>query len=140
MQLPAGLVGPIDHTGVAVERLEDALPFYENVLGLKLAAVETVADQGVRTAILGTGVGRVELLEPTGPESPIARFLAKRGPGVHHLALRVDDLEAKLAELEAAGVALIDREPRVGAGGHLIAFLHPKATGGVLLELCQAAH
>lgn len=140
MQLPAGLVGPIDHTGVAVERLEDALPFYRDVLGMAVAAIETVEDQGVKTAILGTGVGRVELLEPTSPESPIAKFLAKRGPGVHHVALRVPDLQAKLDELAAAGVVLIDRQPRVGAGGHLIAFLHPKATGGVLLELCQAAH
>ena len=104
---------------------------------LPLAEVEEVADQKVRTAIFCTGEGRVELLEPTSPESPIAKFLEKRGEGIHHMAVRVTDIQAKLAELEASGAQLIDRSPRVGAGGHLIAFVHPKAAHGVLLELTQ---
>jgi methylmalonyl-CoA/ethylmalonyl-CoA epimerase len=133
-------IGPIDHIGIAVERLEDAMGFYQTTLGIPLAEIEEVADQKVRTAIFPTGEGRVELLEPTSPESPIAKFIAKRGPGIHHMAIRVADIKAKLAELEAQGVQLIDREPRVGAGGHLIAFIHPKATGGVLLELTQPCH
>lgn len=138
MTTPDWSIGPIDHIGIAVESLEAALPFYRDVLGLPLAEIEEVADQRVKTAVFPTGEGRVELLEPTHPESPIAKFLAKRGPGIHHVAIRVADIEAKLAELEAKGVQLIDREPRIGAGGHLIAFIHPKSTGGVLLELTQA--
>lgn len=134
---PFAALGPVDHIGVAVPSLEEALPFWRDVLGLPLAEIEDVADQKVRTAILPTGEGRVELLEPTAEDSPIAIFLAKKGPGIHHLALRVEGLEAKLAQLKAAGVKLIDEVPRLGAGGNRIAFLHPKATGGVLLELCE---
>lgn len=140
MMNPFPGVGPIDHIGIAVADLEQSLDFYRETLGLSLAEIEVVADQQVRTAIFGAGTGRVELLEATGPESPIAKFIAKRGEGIHHLALRVNDVRAKLAELEAAGVDLIDKEPRLGAGGALIAFIHPKAAGGVLLELCQPCH
>ena len=134
--LPAN-IGPIDHIGIAVSDMASALGFYQAVLGLATPDIEEVADQKVRTAIFGHGDGRVELLEPTDPESPVAKFIAKRGEGIHHVALRVDDLAAKLKELEAKGVQLIDKAPRIGAGGHLIAFVHPKATGGVLLELTQ---
>lgn len=134
----AASLGPIDHVGIAVADLEKSLAFYRETLGIPVAAIEEVADQQVRTAIFFAGTGRVELLEATSPESPIAKFIAKRGEGIHHLALRVDDVAAKLAELKAQGVQLIDQAPRIGAGGHLIAFVHPKATGGVLLELCQA--
>jgi methylmalonyl-CoA epimerase len=130
-------IGPIDHIGIAVADLDAALRFYHHTLGLEAPVIEEVADQKVRTAIFGTGDGRVELLESTDPEGPIGKFVAKRGEGIHHVALRVPDVKAKLMELEAQGIQLIDREPRIGAGGHLIAFLHPKATGGVLLELTQ---
>lgn len=137
MATPDWSIGPIDHIGIAVESLEKAMAFYRDTLKLPLAEIEEVEDQMVRTAIFFTGEGRVELLEPTSPESPIAKFIAKRGEGIHHMAIRVTDIQAKLAELEAAGAQLIDREPRTGAGGHLIAFVHPKAGHGVLLELTQ---
>jgi methylmalonyl-CoA/ethylmalonyl-CoA epimerase len=137
MHNPLPHLGPIDHVGIAVADLERALPFYRDVLGLPLVGIETVEDQQVRTAIFCGPLGRVELLEATGPESPIAKFIAKRGEGMHHVALRVEAIEPALARLEAEGVTLIDRTPRLGAGGHRIAFVHPKATGGVLLELCE---
>lgn len=137
MATPDWSIGPIDHIGIAVESLEKAMAFYRDTLKLPLAEIEEVEDQKVRTAIFFTGEGRVELLEPTSPESPIAKFIAKRGEGIHHMAIRVTDIKAKLAELEAAGAQLIDREPRVGAGGHLIAFVHPKSAHSVLLELTQ---
>ena len=137
MMNPFPGIGPIDHIGIAVADLKQAMSFYTDTLGLTLVEVEEVPDQQVRTAVFFHGTGRVELLEATSPESPIAKFIAKRGEGIHHLALRVDDVRAKLAELAAAGVQLIDKEPRIGAGGHHIAFVHPKATGGVLLELCE---
>lgn len=130
-------IGPIDHVGIAVANLEASLAFYRDTLGLPLDAVEVVEDQKVRTAIFCTGNGRIELLEATAPDSPIAKFIEKRGEGIHHMAVRVTDIRAKLAELEAEGVQLIDKAPRIGAGGHQIAFVHPKATGGVLLELTQ---
>lgn len=137
MTQPYSDIGPIDHVGIAVESLDPALAVFCTALGLPDPVIEEVADQRVRTAIFGSGDGRVELLESTDPEGPIAKFIAKRGPGIHHVALRVSDIRAKLAELNAQGVQLIDREPRIGAGGHLIAFIHPKSTGGVLLELTQ---
>ncbi|MDB5096805.1 MAG: methymalonyl-coa mutase c-terminal domain protein [Cyanobacteria bacterium RYN_339] len=130
-------IGPIDHIGIAVVDLEAALRFYHHTLGLAAPVIEEVPDQMVRTAIFGSGDGRIELLESTDPDGPIAKFIAKRGEGIHHVALRVTDVKSKLMELEAQGVTLIDRTPRIGAGGHHIAFVHPKATGGVLLELCQ---
>ncbi len=130
-------LGPIDHVGIAVKDLDASLAFYCGALGLAPPVIEVVEDQMVRTAIFFDGTGRVELLEATSPESPVAKFIEKRGEGIHHLALRVDDVAARLAELKAAGVQLIDQTPRIGAGGHLIAFIHPKATGGVLLEICQ---
>ena len=137
MGSPDWSIGPIDHIGIAVRSLEEAMAFYRDTLGLPLAEIEEVEDQLVRTAIFCTGEGRVELLEATSPDSPIAKFLEKRGEGIHHMAVRVTDIQAKLTELEAAGAQLIDRTPRIGAGGHLIAFVHPKAAHGVLLELTQ---
>jgi methylmalonyl-CoA/ethylmalonyl-CoA epimerase len=133
---PYAGIGPIDHVGIAVTDLDATLAVYLT-LGLPAPVIEDVPDQKVRTAIFGVGDGRIELLQTTDPAGPIGKFIAKRGEGIHHLALRVNDIHAKLAELAAKGVQLIDTEPRIGAGGHLIAFIHPKSTGGVLLELTQ---
>lgn len=127
----------IQHLGVAVNSLDDALNFWRDALGLTLQEVEVVADQGVRVAMLPIGESRIELLEATGAETPVGKFLAKRGPGIHHLCVEVEDLAAKLTDLKARGIRLIDEEPRVGAGGALVAFVHPASTGGVLLELTQ---
>jgi len=129
----------LDHVGIAVEKLDAALPVWEGVLGMVLAGTEEVVEQKVRTAFLPIGGTEVELLEPTDPESPIAKFIAAKGQGVQHLAFRVEDLDASLEELRAKGVRLIDEVPRRGAGGARIAFLHPKSTGGVLIELCERA-
>jgi methylmalonyl-CoA epimerase len=129
----------LDHVGIAVEKLDAALPVWEGVLGMVLAGTEEVVEQKVRTAFLPIGGTEVELLEPTDPESPIAKFIAAKGQGVQHLAFRVEDLDAALEELKAKGVRLIDEVPRRGAGGARIAFLHPKSTGGVLIELCERA-
>lgn len=130
-------IGKIDHLGIAVRSLEAALPLYTDALSLPLHETEEVSDQKVRTAIFMVGESRLELLEPTSPESPIAKFLDKRGEGIHHVALAVPDVKAALEHLRAKGCQLIDEAPRTGAGGALIAFVHPKSTHGVLLELCQ---
>lgn len=127
----------IDHIGIAVNSIEASLPFWESALGVKCTGTETVEDQKVTTAFLPLKDSEIELLEATSPESPIAKFIEKKGEGIHHLAIRVDDLEKALAELKEKGVKLIDEQPRKGAGGAMIAFLHPKATGGILLELSQ---
>jgi methylmalonyl-CoA/ethylmalonyl-CoA epimerase len=127
----------IDHLGIAVKSIDEALKFYREMLGLPLAGTEIVADQGVQVAMLPIGDSRIELLEPHGENSTVARFLEKRGPGIHHICIEVDDITAQLAKLKAAGAQLIDEQPRRGAGGHLIAFVHPKTTSGVLLELVQ---
>lgn len=127
----------LDHIGIAVEKIDAALPVWEGILGLPLHGTEEVKEQKVRTAFLPLGDTEIELLESTDPEGPIGKFIAAKGQGVQHLAFRVDDLEAALAELKAKGVRLIDETPRYGAGGARIAFLHPKSTGGVLIELCQ---
>ena len=137
--LPSGLrplSRGIDHLGVAVPRLDDALLLYRDLLGLKLLQTETIESDGVRVAILDLGKGHLELLEPTSDESPVAAFLKKRGPGLHHLALAVDDCQAAVDAFRQAGVRMIDNVCRSGAGGKQIAFCHPKSTGGVLLELC----
>ncbi|MBQ3626154.1 MAG: methylmalonyl-CoA epimerase [Synergistaceae bacterium] len=129
----------IDHIGIAVKNIDEALKFWQDTLGVKCTGVEEVADQKVKTAFLPLKDSELELLEPTEPDSPIAKFMEKnngRG-GMHHVALRVENLETALAELKAKGVRLIDEKPRKGAGGALIAFIHPAATGGVLLELSQ---
>lgn len=127
----------IDHVGIAVPSIDEALKFYEGVLGVKATDTEVVEEQKVKVAFLPAGDSEIELLESTDPEGPIAKFIEKKGAGMQHIALRVDDIEAALAELKAAGVKLIDETPRYGAGGARIAFIHPKATGGVLLELSE---
>ena len=127
----------INHLGVAVNSLDEALQFWRDGLGLELKEVEIVEDQGVRVALLPIGESRVELLEATGAETPVGKFLHKRGPGLHHLCVEVEDIAAKLAQLQACGIRLIDERPRRGAGGSLVAFVHPASTGGVLLELTQ---
>jgi methylmalonyl-CoA/ethylmalonyl-CoA epimerase len=127
----------IDHIGIATRGIQDAAKFYRDVLGLEVAETEEVPEQKVRVAMLSIGESRIELLEATSEDSPISRFLEKRGPGIHHIAVRVDDIRATLANLRAKGARLIDEEPRQGAGGCLVAFVHPSSTGGVLLELVQ---
>ncbi|GHV43483.1 methylmalonyl-CoA epimerase [Synergistales bacterium] len=127
----------IDHIGVAVENIETALKFWEGTLGVKCTGVEEVAEQKVKTAFLPLKDTEIELLEPTSPDSPVAKFMEKKGQGIHHLAVRVPSVEKALAELKEKGVKLIDEQPRKGAGGALIAFIHPAATGGILLELSE---
>ncbi|MCY2686430.1 methylmalonyl-CoA epimerase [Salinimicrobium sp. TH3] len=127
----------IEHIGIAVESLEEAIPFYEKTFGLKCYSVEEVKDQKVKTAFFKVGQTKIELLESTDPEGPIGKFLEKKGQGVHHIAFAVKDLPARLGELEKKDVKLIDRSPRKGAEGLNIAFLHPKSTFGVLTELCE---
>ncbi len=128
----------IEHIGIAVNSLDEAIPFYEKAFGLTCYAVEEVQEQKVKTAFFLVGATKIELLESTDPEGPIGKFLEKKGEGVHHIAFAVDDLSKSLLEVEAAGVKLIDRAPRKGAEGLNIAFLHPKSTFGVLTELCSA--
>ncbi|KAA6351158.1 methylmalonyl-CoA/ethylmalonyl-CoA epimerase [termite gut metagenome] len=131
-------ISHIEHVGIAVNSIEEALPYYENVLGLSCYNIETVEDQKVKTAFLKVGDTKIELLEPTSPESSIAKFLEKKGAGVHHIAFAVTDGVANaLTEIESKGVSLIDKTPRKGAEGLQIAFLHPKSTQGVLTELCE---
>ena len=127
----------IDHIGIAVGNLDESLKFFRDALGLALDAPEEVPSQRVRAHFLQAGEAAVELVEPTADDSPIARFIAKRGPGIHHVALRVDDIVAALAELKARGVRLIDEIPRPGAHNSLVAFIHPSSTHGVLVELKQ---
>ena len=127
----------IDHIGIATRGIQDAMSFYRDALGLDIGETEEVAEQMVRVAMLPIGESRIELLEATSADSPISRFLEKRGPGIHHIAVRVDDIRVALANLKQNGARLIDEEPRRGAGGCLVAFVHPSSTGGVLLELVQ---
>ncbi len=127
----------IDHLGIAVEDLEAAVQLYRDTLGMEYAGEETVAEQKVKTAFFPLGESSIELLEPTDPDSPVAKFIAKRGAGIHHIALRVDDVAKAIEELTAQGVRMIDTVPRDGAHGAKIAFIHPKSTPGVLVELCQ---
>lgn len=126
----------IDHLGIAVRGIDEALPFYTEQLALTQAVRETVVGEKVNVAMLLAGDTRIELLEATGPESPIAKFIEKRGPGLHHIALQVDDLEASIDRIKAAGGRVLN-EPKRGAGGHLYAFIHPESSGGVLIELIQ---
>lgn len=129
----------LDHIGIAVGDLAAALAFYRDALGLEIEAPEDVASQRVRAHFVPVGGPALELLEATAPDSPIAKFVEKRGPGLHHLTLAVDDIRAALAQLDARGVRLIDREPRPGAEGSLVAFIHPSSAHGVLVELKQKA-
>jgi methylmalonyl-CoA epimerase len=127
----------IEHIGIATHNIDEALKFWRDALGLSVLETEEVAEQGVRVAMLPLGEPRVELLEPTSESSPVAKFLQKRGAGIHHIAVRVDDIRAALGHLKEQGARLIDETPRVGAGGCLVAFVHPAAAGGVLLELVE---
>lgn len=130
----------IDHIGIATNGIEEAARFYRESLGLQCEQVEEVHSQKVRVAMLPLGESRIELLEPTADDSPISRFLAKRGPGIHHVAVRVESIQSALANLKQKGARLIDENPRPGAGGCLVAFVHPSSTGGVLLELVEHPH
>ena len=127
----------VDHVGIAVKNLEEAVNFYETAIGLKAVGYETVEEQKVKVAFLPCGDSELELLESTEPDGFMARFIEKHGPGIQHIAIRVDEIYKALEELKEKGVRLIDQTPRYGAGGARIAFVHPKATGGVLLELTQ---
>lgn len=131
------MVGKVDHIGIAVKDLDETLKFYTEVLGMKLEGTEEVKEQKVKTAFLPLGDTEIELLESTDKEGPIARYIEKRGEGVQHIAYRVDDIEKALERMKEKGIRLIDEKPRYGAGGAKIAFLHPKSTHGVLIELCQ---
>ena len=131
-------ISHIEHLGIAVKSLDEAIPYYENILGMKCYSIEEVADQKVKTAFFKVGQTKLELLEPTSDESPIAKFIEKHGEGIHHLAFAVEDGVANaLAEMEGKGVRLIDKAPRKGAEGLNIAFIHPKSTHGVLTEFCE---
>jgi methylmalonyl-CoA/ethylmalonyl-CoA epimerase len=130
-------ISHIEHIGIAVRSLDEAIPFYEKVLGLKCYSIEDVKDQKVKTAFFKVGQTKIELLESTDPEGPIGKFIANRGEGVHHLAYAVENIDECLKETEAKGVRLIDQQPRKGAEGLHIAFLHPKSTAGVLTEFCE---
>ncbi|MDX2414607.1 MAG: methylmalonyl-CoA epimerase [Bacteroidales bacterium] len=127
----------IEHIGIAVKSLDEAIPYYEEILGLKCYSVEEVSDQKVKTAFFKLGETKIELLESTDPEGPVGRFIEKRGEGVHHIAFAVNNINKKLEELEGKGIRLIDKESRKGAEGLDIAFLHPKSTFGVLTEFCE---
>ncbi len=131
------MINKIDHIGIAVDSLEAAIEFYEKTLGLKCVGREEIVDQKVKTAFFHVGEVHIELLEPTSQDSPVAKYLEKKGPGVHHIAYGTDDVQEQLDQAESKGCKLIDKEPRDGAGGKEIAFLHPKSTLGVLTEFCQ---
>lgn len=131
------MIKKVDHIGIAVRSLETTLPFYTEALNLPLLGIEVVESQKVRVAFLKAGETKLELLEPTSEESPIAKYIEKRGEGIHHVALGVDSIEKRIQEMNEKGIAMIDSEPRLGAGGAHIAFMHPKSASGVLVELCE---
>jgi methylmalonyl-CoA/ethylmalonyl-CoA epimerase len=130
----------INHIGIAVTSLDASIPFYRDALGMSFQGTEEVAEQKVKVAFLQVGESKIELLEPTAPDSPVAGFLQKNGPGIHHIAYEVDDIEAAIAGMVADGVRMIDASARNGAHGTRIAFIHPKSSHGVLTELCQKGH
>jgi len=127
----------VDHIGIATRQIDEALGLWRDALGLQVDSTEEVTEQGVRVAMLSIGESHIELLEPLSQDSPVGKFLEKRGPGLHHLAVKVKDIRASLAQLKEKGTRLIDESPRTGAGGCLVAFVHPSAANGVLLELVQ---
>ncbi|MCM3617564.1 methylmalonyl-CoA epimerase [Sutcliffiella horikoshii] len=133
------MIKNVNHIGIAVSSIETALPFYTETLGLAFEAVEHVAEQRVRVAFINAGNCKLELLEPTSPDSPIAKFIEKRGEGIHHVALSVESIEDRIQEMIEKGIPMIDKKSRVGAGGADIAFMHPKASNGVLVEFCEKA-
>src|SRR5512138_1929158 len=130
----------INHIGIAVQSLDATLPCYRDLLRMTFAGIEEVAEQKVRVAMLGVGESKIELLEPTSADSPVAKFLEKNGQGIHHIAYEVDDLDQAISSLVAEGARMIDEKPRNGAHGTRIAFVHPKSSHGVLTELCQSGH
>ncbi len=142
--LPPGMAGHLDHVGIAVTDLEAAVQLYAGLLGLELERVEEIPREKVRVAFLkvsrDSAVGHVELLEPLDEDCNIARFIAKKGPGLHHVAFAADDMDAALAACRDAGLRLINEEPLIGAGGKQVVFLHPKSTGSVLVEICSGGH
>ncbi|WP_046173781.1 methylmalonyl-CoA epimerase [Domibacillus indicus] len=127
----------VDHIGIAVSSLEESLPLYTEVFGMKHVKTELVETQGVAVAFLDGGNVKLELLEPASPDSPIAKFIERRGQGIHHIALKVKNIEERIVEMKEKGIQMIDNAPKPGAGGASIAFMHPKSTGGVLMELCE---
>lgn len=127
----------VDHIGIAVNNIEESLSFYRDQLGLQLGGIEEVPEQKVKVAFMQLGESRIELLQSTDPQGPVAKFIEKRGQGIQHIAIGVDDIENELELMRSKGVQLIDQQPRIGAGGAKIAFMHPKSSSGVLLELCQ---
>lgn len=131
------VIKKVDHIGIAVRSLEETLPFYTDVLQLELLGIEEVESQKVRVAFIKAGETKLELLEPTSQESAIAKYIEKRGQGIHHVALGVESIEERIHDLKTNGIRMIDEQPRMGAGGANIAFLHPKSTGSVLYELCE---
>lgn len=130
----------INHIGIAVKSLDETVPFYRDNLGMEFMGIEDVAEQKVRVAMLQVGESKIELLEPTSEDSPVAKFIEKNGAGIHHVAYEVEDVESAIAKLLAEGIRMIDEKPRHGAHGTRIAFLHPKSSNGVLTELCQSGH
>ncbi|TMK55553.1 MAG: methylmalonyl-CoA epimerase [Actinobacteria bacterium] len=133
------MFGRIDHIGVAVEDIDAAIELYRDGFGMELAHRETVESQGVEAVLLDVGDGHVELLAPLGPDTPVGKYLAKNGTGLHHVAYAVDDIDSALEKIAAAGIQLIDSEPRVGIRDSRVAFLHPRSTGGVLTEIVEPA-
>lgn len=133
------MFGRIDHIGVAVEDIDAAIELYRAGFGMELAHRETVSSQGVEAVLLDVGDGHVELLAPLGPDTPVGKYMAKNGAGLHHVAYAVDDIDAALSQIAAAGIQLIDSEPRVGIRDSRVAFLHPRSTGGVLTEIVEPA-
>ncbi|MFV8828013.1 methylmalonyl-CoA epimerase [Alkalihalobacterium sp. APHAB7] len=127
----------IDHIGIAVQSIENALPFYTEQLNLQLLAIEEVASQGVKVAFLKIGESKIELLEPLHEQSPIAKFIAKKGEGIHHIALGVEGIQDRINEIKEKGIQMINNEPVKGAGGAQVAFIHPKSSGGILYEFCE---
>lgn len=131
------MIKKLDHIGIAVKSIEETLPFYENVLQMELLRIEEVVSEKVKVAFLQVGESKIELLEPTSSESPIAKYIEKRGEGIHHIALGVESIEARIKEIKEKGIRMINDEPKTGAGGALVAFMHPKSTGSVLYEFCE---
>ncbi|MGN7178032.1 methylmalonyl-CoA epimerase [Paenibacillus sp. FSL R5-0490] len=131
------MIKKVDHIGIAVRSIDKALPFYTETLQLKLLGIEEVDSQGVKVAFIKAGETKLELLEPTSEDSPIAKFIEKRGEGLHHVALGVDSIQERINEMKEQGIRMLQDEPKIGAGGAHVAFMHPKSTGGILYEFCE---
>ncbi|MBX9972943.1 methylmalonyl-CoA epimerase [Cytobacillus firmus] len=131
------MIKKVDHIGIAVRSIDEALPFYTETLKLEFLGIEEVGSQGVKVAFIKAGETKLELLEPTSENSPIAKFIEKRGEGLHHVALGVDSIQERINEMKEQGIRMLQEEPKVGAGGAQVAFMHPKSTGGILYEFCE---